>query len=337
MTKQKNYLAMLCCLLMAVSCSDDPSYKKLSDLSPFAQEFMSLRMNARLSSDQANAVQQNQFRAVLEQQAFVNGRVKGDSTAGDSTGYDPWVWVTCATVTNTQDELGGQKTVIDYGDGCEEGWDNWKYWMRGKLTYYFRNTETHEGSLKHYNYVSTMAYDNYGGKQYYGGTDTVAWSADGSGHYTGYATFDESANTYSGGYSNSDSLSYTYDGVETLYKNTSESTFDQHRWILSQSDYEYTYGDDYYHATVLSPLVWSYNCQQWVTDGSFNSASDDYMGSVFTYVSGKEVIIYNQGGKEGSFTIDYGDGECDNIIYITENGETARVDLGDYWRVGIYD
>jgi len=48
-----------------------------------------------------------------------------------------------------------------------------------------------------------------------------------------------------------------------------------------------------------------------------------------TYVSGKERISYRQGDKEGSFIIDYGDGECDNVIVIIENGKRIKVDLSD--------
>ena len=50
-----------------------------------------------------------------------------------------------------------------------------------------------------------------------------------------------------------------------------------------------------------------------------------------TYVSGHEVIHYRQDGVEGTFEIDYGNGECDNRITILENGKIIFVDLGRDW------
>lgn len=46
-----------------------------------------------------------------------------------------------------------------------------------------------------------------------------------------------------------------------------------------------------------------------------------------TYVSGLEKITYRQDGKTGEFIIDYGNGECDNVIYILENGKRIRIEM----------
>ena len=51
----------------------------------------------------------------------------------------------------------------------------------------------------------------------------------------------------------------------------------------------------------------------------------------FTYVSGRERIRYKDGDVEGTFEIDYGDGKCDNIITIYEDGKVTVVDLSKDW------
>jgi hypothetical protein len=50
-----------------------------------------------------------------------------------------------------------------------------------------------------------------------------------------------------------------------------------------------------------------------------------------SYVSGREMVEYDRDGKAGKFEIDYGDGECDFIIFIYENGKVFRIDMSkDY-------
>lgn len=327
MKNQKSILVILLCLVVGVSCNDDaPSYKKLDELSPYVQQFISMHMNPNVSLQETNAVQRDQFRNLMEQRASINGRIKGDSTVGDSTDYDPWQWVTCATVTRTQDDLGGETTIVDYGDGCEEGSPYWKTWRYGKMSYYFRNGNTTTGDVTNYTYISKANYDNYGGR-YIGSTDTVEWVFDGASYYSGSGHYNSATNTYGGEYTSEDSTEYVYDGQSTSYRGACKSTFDHTKWIVSESDYEYSNNDNYYHATVLSPLVWSYTCQNGFTDRVTQSIVNSPY--IFTYVSGKEIIIYSQNGVDGSFSIDYGNGECDNIIYITENGVTAKVDVGE--------
>lgn len=330
MKSQKSALVVLLCLVIGVSCNDDaPSYKKLDELSPYVQQFISMHMNPNVAFQETNAVQRDQFRNVMEQRVSMHGRIRGDSTVGDSTGYDPWQWVTCATVTRTQDELGGETTVVDYGEGCEEGVAPWKTLMHGMMSYYFRNASTTAGDITNYAYLSKANYDNYGGR-YTTVEDTVEWVYDGASYYSGSGYYNSATNTYGGEYTSEDSSEYVYNGQSSSYNGTCRSTFDHTKWVVRESDYEYSNDDNYYHATVLSPLVWSYTCQNRFTDGIAQPLADSPY--VFTYVSGKEIVIYRQNGEDGSFTIDYGNGECDNIIYITENGVTAKVDLGDQVR-----
>jgi hypothetical protein len=43
---------------------------------------------------------------------------------------------------------------------------------------------------------------------------------------------------------------------------------------------------------------------------------------------GNRKIYYKENGKVSSFTLNYGNGTCDNLVSITENGKTTIVDFG---------
>ena len=75
---------------------------------------------------------------------------------------------------------------------------------------------------------------------------------------------------------------------------------------------------------MLKSLVMDYTC--------FSMMNDMMMAPFWsTYVSGRERIQYKQDGNSGEFEIDYGDGTCDNIIVIYENGKIFKIDLmADY-------
>jgi hypothetical protein len=106
------------------------------------------------------------------------------------------------------------------------------------------------------------------------------------------------------------------------YKGVSKSSYTEKKYVIEQNSSAYNNGSDYYKTQVLAPLVMRYDCYNKWTD----AITTDYL--YWTYVSGREFIRYKQGDQEGSFEINYGNGECDNIIIIIENGKYVEVDLG---------
>jgi hypothetical protein len=117
---------------------------------------------------------------------------------------------------------------------------------------------------------------------------------------------------------------YEFGDKEYEYKSTGNSSYDEKGWLVPQNDYEYKEGDDFYSSKVTKALFSDYTCNS----EQSSLIATDY---IWVPVSGREKINYKREGKEGSFEIDYGNGECDNIIYIIENGKRIKVDLGSGW------
>jgi hypothetical protein len=46
-----------------------------------------------------------------------------------------------------------------------------------------------------------------------------------------------------------------------------------------------------------------------------------------------ETIHYSDPEETYDFMIDYGNGECDNLAEVTENGETSVIDFGELIKV----
>ncbi len=99
------------------------------------------------------------------------------------------------------------------------------------------------------------------------------------------------------------------DDEEFTYKSNFEFEEDLEFFKITKGDFEGSSSNgDTFKSTVVTPLVEDFKCED--TD---------------IFVSGIEQMTYN----EDEITIDYGDGTCDNIITVTENGETYTIDLDE--------
>lgn len=251
--------------------------------------------------------------------AKVSGEYASDSILIDNPITD---WVSCAQITQTENTDGSTTYITDYGDGCEEGWGDYKYLMTGKFITTYKNTSSRVGSAYQYDYFSRNKTINYGGSYYWLG-DTSSWISNGRSTYTGSSMYDTIKQTFSGNYSWSDTSEHIY-GKETYRsKSMGSSSYNQNRAVTISNMYEYETGGELYRSTVLEPLVMDYSC----LNNRSVSASDVRIMPYFTYVSGRERIDYNRNGTSGTFEIDYGSGACDNIIYIYENGKVFKVNL----------
>lgn len=299
-------------LLGLISCSDSEN----AQLSPAVKQYLSMRMGSNNAMAENMSGPVNRSFQSLFNQASMNGKVASDSSGvpGDTTIIeDPWQ--SCAVVTNQTNEDGSQTTIYDYGTGCEEGWEGYKYFMHGKYTSTYRNTESREGSVFKSTYFYASQYDNYGGN--YNGL--WSWVMNGGGTYSGHSEYDSVSQEFSGAYAYDDETTYQYDSVTYFYKSNGTSSYSNEKFTIETSENNYTYGTDFYQSKVLKPLVADYSC--------YDQSSANFC-FFWMFVQGRERVQYKNGDEEGSFEIDYGDGSCDNIVTIYEDGHVTRIDLG---------
>ena len=318
----KAFGLLMILLAIWIACNKETASPTANDLSPFAKKFLSLNsgtMNASAQSKNA-AINQSYSGAVNSYQAL-SGNV---SSGGDSSIVGA-PWQSCATITEFDNSDGSHTIIYDYGLGCSDGYGDYKNFVKGKTIQTSKYTYQTSGSMVTTSYLYRYKYENYGGR-YYFNNDSSEWSQNGGSSYTGESFYDTLNQQFSGGYDFSDTTDYSYGKDSYSYKSLGKSHYDQAKSVSEKNDYEYTSGDNYYKSVVTIPLVSDYTCY---------SKIGPRIELVFwlTYVSGHEVIHYRQDGQEGSFEIDYGNGECDNRITIVENGKVIPIDLGKDWAV----
>jgi hypothetical protein len=338
-------------LSLVYSCNDDIHNLHKEELSDFAKEFLSMRMGSQnaMLDRQSGAINKSFQNLYGNFGGMMGGRIAEDSTGtaepgdpgipGDSTVREEPIdsviyvdpWISCANITETVNEDGSITSIVDYGDGCEEGWADWKYRMWGRVisTYLYHNS--FNGAVYKDVYYYNSEYDNYGGYYYY---DSSEWEMNGISHYEGESAYDTSSLSFSGWYMYEDNTSYRWNDETYIYNGEGKTTYDNSQCVVEYADYEYSNGNDYYyHTAVLESLVMDYSCSSpmWMVRDAITEGDENSMVYIFTYVSGIEEIHYRKGEEEGHFIINYGDGECDNIITVTENGKTTVIDLSEDW------
>lgn len=241
--------------------------------------------------------------------ALTTAKMASDTTdtGGGDDGCD---WTTCATEEFKDNGDGSYTWTIDYGEeGCEEH----GYFMKGKMVETYRE----DGNT----FSSEVVYTNFGDRNY---TQNGTASFSGTWESTGNAE-DSTDWDYKGSFSHKENLTISiteddFNETFTVEAQGSES-FDKNGFTNNEGFYKYTTSNgDFFNTTITTPLFYSYQCE-----------SDDPNTWVFVYVSGVESTTYKEGETTGEFTMDYGQGTCDNIVTITENGESYDVDLGKEW------
>jgi hypothetical protein len=322
-------LSTVLVVFLFVACQEgDAPSAPLSELSKEARSFLGLRNGAQQSfsssgeAKSGNSMINKSFQGVYSQYAAESG-MAADSTADSTIVVDPYIpWITCATVTEIQNSDGGKTTITDYGDGCMEGSGDYKYFMHGKATNTYKYGQSKIGSVYSYNFLSKYKSENFGGTYYYG-SDSSVWLSNGNSSYSGESSYDTLNQTFAGFYSFSDTSDYQYADILYSYRSKGRNEYNEKKSTMLFSEYEYSYGDDYYKSTVLAPMVMDYSCNSFSPQMAM-SAKVAYSS---TYTSGRERIEYRKEGVSGQFEIDYGNGDCDNVITIYENGKVFQVDL----------
>lgn len=299
-----------------VACQDPEPNGKLSE---FASEFISLRLGGQNAAAMTGQPMINRsFQGLMGgMTGMPGGRAQNGS---DTTLYEPWQ--SCAIITEITDDDGSVTITYDYGKGCQEGWGEWTYTMFGKFQYTYRYTTDRAGSVYRHSYSFASRADNYGGN--YGRHDSTRWLSNGTSSYEGESTYDTVSQKFSGWFEHENESEYAYGDEEYEYRSDGRSSYDEKGHTVERSEYEYQQDDEYYKSTVIRPVFTRYDC----SSPSIISASSLMMPWI--PVSGVERVIYRQNGKTGLFEINYGDGQCDDIIFVTENGVTTRVDVGQW-------
>lgn len=249
----------------------------------------------------------------LSMMRSLNGRTQSDTTNVGTPA--------CLTETWEDNGDGSYTYTLDFGDGC----DYYGEFLKGKLV------ET--GTYTDNSFNSSVTYTDFGGED---------WFIDGTYSYSG--TYEDSSNgtsepadssnwTFAATYSFEADLTQQYTDYgypedstqastgETIVTvdyeaNGTESMDESGYTVEARSEAISVSTGETYAATVDSPLFYNYACEEEDT---------------WVFVSGVESGSYTYEGISGTYSIDYGNGACDNIILLTENGTTEEIDLGDLW------
>ena len=310
-------------ILLSVTVSCDKS--KTSNINQTEKVRKILELEARMNALNSGTGKVTNFMSVIGYSQYKDGQLTIDS-AGSEPGYpdsiyydttDYWAPVTCAKVSESDNADGTHTTVYDYGEGCDE----YGSLTRGKITYIWRNEEN--------NYYSEVIYDHY---YSYGvemnGISRYSFTSDGNSYYSAGTreNYDDSTVTimpvvfnWSGVSTGHDSLTMTYDDGNITYNRSDYSNiWDSISYKVLQGDYYYSSTSDgyEYHYMVTEPLITDYRCtSSWVP------------------VSGIEIINTTENGEIQEYSLNYGNGTCDNLAQLTQNGETSIIDFGELYKV----
>jgi hypothetical protein len=280
-----------------------------------------LEMEARMQALNSGTGKVTEFMTVIGHSQFKEGSLdipsngtepgSTDSVIIDTAGY--WIPITCATVTETDNEDGTHTTVYDYGSGCEE----YGSFVRGKITYIWRNDEN--------SYYSEVIYDHY---YSYGvemnGLSRYTFTSDGNSYYTTGCTDAAGDSTYtlmpvefnwSGTSTGFEEIDMKFDDGNSVYYSSDYSNiWDSISYKVIRGDYYYSSSSEgfEYEYRVTVPMITDYRCTDtWIP------------------VTGTEIISYTEQGVTYEYSLNYGNGDCDNLAELTQDGKTSIVDFGE--------
>lgn len=201
-------------------------------------------------------------------------------------------WDTCALVTITENTDGTYTVILNFGDGCE---DNGKF-ISGIVAFTGSETDT-SGEFK-------IAFDNFSER---GVNEVIEDPSTVDGYFEGSWNVSlDNGISYEERFTTAFEVNYESGAKETL-AGEGELKGDLHGFVVTKYNFigSNLKGDNY-AAVVAEPLVYDFDCH-----------------GTRIYTAGIEAFEVN--GENSS--IDFGDGECDNIFTIFLEGITIIVDL----------
>jgi len=205
-------------------------------------------------------------------------------------------------------EDGSFEYLLDFGDGCEYFGD----FFVGKII--------ESGNFKEDTFYGQTEYDNFGSNSF---------MIDGvyayEGRYEGLEL--DTLESEFGGEDFTIRFSYEYEFDETYEEEDGqvfiesdgsgleETTIDGYTILAQETNYSYNSGEEF-TTVIITPLFTDFTCSE---------------GDVFSPVSGVEEGTVSIGEIVEEYSIDYGEGECDNIIVVTQDGKPFTIDLAEEW------
>lgn len=311
---------MLAILLIGtISCE-----KNKNSVTPAEKARKILELEARMNALNSGTGKMSNFMEVIGYSQLKDGTLNVNGEGSEPGYYDSvykdttdfWEPVTCAKVSDFDNEDGTHTTIYDYGDGCDE----YGSLTKGKITYIWKNFEN--------NYTSEVIYDHYycWGMEM-NGISKYSFTSNGES----YVTINDKENgsdstvsimpiliNWSGSSTGHDDMLITYDDGNTCeYRSDYSNEWTNNSYKVLQGEYYYASSSDgyEYHYLVNEPLVSNYDC-----------------GNTWVPVSGKETISTTENGETHEYSLDYGDGTCDNLAILTENGESSVVDFSEIYK-----
>ncbi|MEM6829875.1 MAG: hypothetical protein AAF551_05120 [Bacteroidota bacterium] len=222
----------------------------------------------------------------------------------------------CLNETWKEDGNGNYTYTLDFGDGCQY----YGEFLKGKLV--------EKGSYTDNTFSSVSTYTNFGGKD---------WQIDGTYSSNGNweeginGSFDEDSMNFKATYQfeanlteqwvddenevNEDTTNLTT--LQASYQASGSEKMDNAGFTIESQTESITLNTgESYTSKVETPLHFDFGCEE---------------DEVWVFVKGVESGTYTYDGTSGTYRIDFGDGTCDNLVTITENGVSEQVDLGDEW------
>lgn len=225
----------------------------------------------------------------------------------------------CYTETFEEDSLGNFTYTLDFGEGCNYDGE----FLKGLI----KETGSHTDN----SFTSTTTFINFGGED---------WTVNGTRGFDGTWTETEATDT------TEEAFSASYNFSTDITEEFIEFDFEDEE---SENDSTTTDGQLIivnYLATgseamnELGFTVLTNNEDVSVSTGeSFSSQVDESLfydfsceeNDVWVFSSGIVSGTYSFEGETGSYSVDFGNGTCDNVVTFTENGVSEEVDLGEEW------
>ncbi len=205
----------------------------------------------------------------------------------------------CYTMNNDFDVLKGElKVSFDFGDGCEYAGEI----LQGQFSVTLSYTESAISAQ--------YEYTDFGGKD---------WLINGNSSMEGTVDLQSGELTLAFNINLTEKWTENADDPETIrtqefvYVATGTQVMNESGFTIQTQEESATVGQDVYTSKVTSEnaLFYDYTCEN----------------DALVFVDGIENGTYAIGGVTGNWSIDYGDGTCDHLITITENGASEEIDL----------
>ena len=302
--KTKLYAIVITFLFFAVACE-----KEITDDSKVSDDFKKIsELNMKIQNIRNFGVV-NTFE--FGSYAMTLNGLKKNCIKSDSVYYDDstcWEeWESCAEYTYFTDDEGFEVMVVDYGiEGCEE----WGELIKGKITWKWRmNNEgyAYENIYENYSSWGMSINGYYKGESQWTGTWNEEDFEDSTYFYNWFSDDSEEIST------NEENMTISFDGGEIItYVSNFKSKFTFNSYTMLEGSFSYVSSlGDSYTWDIIEPINSDFTCIYWIP------------------VSGIEEGTFN----EDTYSIDYGDGTCDNKYTITVNGVSEEIEINydDIW------